>query len=155
MSVLKYKEYEGTAELDMERKVCRGKILFLDDLVTYEADTPAKLEKEFKAAVDDYIETCLSLNREPQKPLKGQFNVRVPPTMHKDAVLRAVADKVKLNEVVVRALGAFLYGGADVNHNINVTVHVPQESMDTLVSTGSTKAPQQWKTIMGTSNYVQ
>ena len=68
MSVLKYKEYEGTAELDMERKVCRGKILFLDDLVTYEADTPAKLEEEFKAAVDDYIETCLSLNREPQKP---------------------------------------------------------------------------------------
>ncbi len=61
MDVLKYKDYEGTAELDMERKVCRGKILFIDDLVTYEADTPAKLQHEFEAAVDDYIETCSSL----------------------------------------------------------------------------------------------
>lgn len=151
MSVLKYKDYEGTAELDMERKVCRGKILFIDDLVTYEADTPAKLEKEFRAAVDDYIETCSSLGREPQKPLKGQFNVRIPPTMHKDAVLRAVTDKVKLNDVVVRALGTFLYGSSDVNHNIHVTVNVPQESMDALVSAGTLA---QWRK-MGTSNYVQ
>lgn len=156
MDVLKYKDYEGTAELDMERKVCRGKILFIDDLVTYEADTPAKLQYEFEAAVDDYIETCSSLGREPQKPLRGQFNVRIPPAMHKDAVLRALTDKVKLNDVVVRALNAFLYANADVNHNILVTVNLPQESMDTLVSTLSTQSPQQWKTkTMGTSYYVQ
>lgn len=156
MDVLKYKDYEGTAELDMERKVCRGKILFIDDLVTYEADTPAKLQYEFEAAVDDYIETCSSLGREPQKPLRGQFNVRVSPAMHKDAVLRALADKVKLNDVVVRALNTFLYANADVNHNILVTVNLPQESMDTLVSTLSTQSPQQWKTkTMGTSYYVQ
>jgi len=156
MDVLKYKDYEGTAELDMERKVCRGKILFIDDLVTYEADTPAKLQHEFEAAVDDYIETCSSLGREPQKPLRGQFNVRIPPAMHKDAVLRALTDKVKLNDVVVRALDAFLYVNADVNHNILVTVNLPQESMDTLVSTVSAQSPQQWKTkTMGTSYYVQ
>ncbi|KVW91310.1 type II toxin-antitoxin system HicB family antitoxin [Thiobacillus denitrificans] len=156
MDVLKYKDYEGTAELDMERKVCRGKILFIDDLVTYEADTPAKLQYEFEAAVDDYIETCSSLGREPQKPLRGQFNVRIPPAMHKDAVLRALTDKVKLNDVVVSALSAFLYANADVNHNILVTVNLPQESMDTLVSTLSTQSPQQWRTkTMGTSNYAQ
>jgi len=156
MDVLKYKDYEGTAELDMERKVCRGKILFIDDLVTYEADTPVKLQHEFEAAVDDYIETCSSLGREPQKPLRGQFNVRIPPAMHKDAVLRALTDKVKLNDVVVRALDAFLYANADVSHNILVTVNLPQESMDTLVSTVSTQSPQQWKTkTMGTSYYVQ
>ena len=40
----------------MTRSVCRGKILFIDDLVTYEAASPAKLQKEFEAAVDDYLE---------------------------------------------------------------------------------------------------
>src|SRR5450759_3500625 len=108
VDILKYKDYEGTAELDMTRQVCRGKILFIDDLVTYEAASPAELQKEFEEAVDDYIQTCANLKREPQKPLKGQFNVRVPPALHKAAALRALADNVSLNDVVVRALDAFV-----------------------------------------------
>lgn len=70
MEILKYKDYEGTAEIDMIRLVCRGKVLFIDDLVTYEASTPAELQTEFEAAVDDYLETCIDLGRDPQKPLK-------------------------------------------------------------------------------------
>lgn len=116
MDILKYKEYEGTAELDMARGVCRGKILFINDLVTYEAALPAELRKEFEAAVDDYIETCTSLGREPQKPLKGQFNVRVPPALHKDATLRACTDNVSLNDVMVRALDAYINTRVDINH---------------------------------------
>jgi predicted HicB family RNase H-like nuclease len=73
MGILKYKDYEGTAELDMARRVCRGKILFIDDLITYEAMSPAELQTEFEAAVDDYIDTCATLGREPQKPLRGQL----------------------------------------------------------------------------------
>jgi predicted HicB family RNase H-like nuclease len=63
---LKYKDYEGTAELDMARGVCRGKALFIDDLVTYEAAPPSNLQSEFEAAVDDYLETCAVVGKEPQ-----------------------------------------------------------------------------------------
>ena len=122
MDVLKYKEYEGTAELDMDRKICRGKILFINDLVTYQAKDPSRLQKEFEAAVDDYLETCAALKREPQKPLKGQFNVRIPPEMHKHAVLRAIKDHVKLNDIAVRSMAAYLYATTDVNHNVQVTL---------------------------------
>lgn len=115
MDILRYKDYEGTAELDMARGVCRGKILFITDLVTYESESPAKLQKEFEAAVDDYIETCTALEREPQKPLKGQFNVRITPVLHKDATLRALKDNISLNEVVVHALDAYL-NVRDINH---------------------------------------
>lgn len=108
MSILKYKDYEGTAELDMSREVCRGKILFINDLVVYEAATPAQLQTEFEAAVDDYLETCKSLGREPQKPLKGQFNVRMPPALHRAVALRAAEENASLNDVVVRAVDAFL-----------------------------------------------
>jgi predicted HicB family RNase H-like nuclease len=109
MDILKYKEYEGTAELDMSRGVCRGKILFINDLVTYEAATPARLQAEFEAAVDDYLQTCDSLGRQPQKPLKGLFNVRMPPALHKAAALRAAQENASLNDVVVRAVDAFLH----------------------------------------------
>lgn len=112
LDILKYKEYEGSAELDMGRGVCRGRILFINDLVTYEAATPAQLQAEFEAAVDDYLETCSSLGRDPQKPLKGLFNVRMPPALHKAATLRAAQENASLNDVVVRAVDAFINGPA-------------------------------------------
>ena len=109
MDILKYKDYEGTAELDMSRGVCRGKILFINDLVTYEAASPADLQKEFEAAVDDYLDTCRAVGKEPQRPFRGAFNVRVPQPLHRSAAVRAVVDQTSLNEVVVvRALEAYL-----------------------------------------------
>lgn len=118
MDILKYKDYEGTAELDMTRGVCRGKVLFINDLVTYEAAQPAKLQKEFEAAVDDYIETCAGLGRKPQKSLKGQFNVRIPQALHKAAALKALEDSISLNDVVVRSLDAFVNAKVDINNHI-------------------------------------
>lgn len=144
MNILKYKDYEGTAELDMERFSCRGKILFIDDLVTYEADSPAALQKEFEAAVDDYLETCTLLGREPKKPLKGLFNVRVPASLHKAAVLRGIVDNVSLNDVVVRALDAYVNTKPDVNHNVMVTVKMPEQPMTMQVAGAIT---QQWETV--------
>lgn len=139
MDILKYKDYEGSAELDMTRRICRGKILFIDDLVTYEAPSPAELQAEFEAAVNDYIDTCATIGKEPQKPLRGQFNVRIPPTLHKAAVLRALAENVSLNDVAIRALDAFVNIQPVVNQNVRVTLNIPEESMKTLVSSASTQ----------------
>lgn len=113
MDILKYRGYEGTAELDVARGVCRGKILLIDDLVTYESSVIGQLQSEFEAAVEDYLETCKELGRSPQLPLKGQFNVRVPPSLHKELILRATADVSSLNDVVVKACEAYVCGRDD------------------------------------------
>lgn len=117
MDILKYNGYEGTAELDMDRGLCRGKILFINDLVTYQSDSPKDLQREFEAAVDDYIETCEELGRQPSRPFRGQFNVRISPELHRAAALKAAADCVSLNEIVLRALDAYVNTSATVNHN--------------------------------------
>ena len=138
MDILKYKDYEGTAELDMARGICRGKVLFINDLVTYESSLPTELQKEFEAAVDDYIETCVQLGREPQKSLRGLFNVRISPELHKAATLRALSDGVSLNDVVVRALDTYINGRADVNHVETKNYFVGYgEFQKVLASTGS------------------
>ncbi|MGA8147777.1 MAG: type II toxin-antitoxin system HicB family antitoxin [Gallionellaceae bacterium] len=137
MDILKYKDYEGTAELDMTRGICRGKILFINDLVTYESALPAELQKEFESAVDDYIETCATLGREPQKPLKGQFNVRIPPALHKAATLRASTDNISLNEVVVRALELFINARVDINQNNFFVSYGELQRFDTLAGSES------------------
>lgn len=72
-----YKDYEGTAELEVARGFCRGKISFIDDLVTYESTSIAKLQKEFEAAVDDYLKTCAALGKEPQRPIRTNEKVRL------------------------------------------------------------------------------
>ena len=118
MDILKYKGYEGTAELDMARSVCRGKILFIDDLVTYEAATPGHLQAEFEAAVNDYLETCAELKREPQKALCGTFNVRIDPALHRAAKLRSITDGTSLNDVVGMAIDCYVNGSAEITkHN--------------------------------------
>lgn len=110
MEILRYKGYEGTAEVDAAAGMCHGRILFIADAVTYRAESPRQLQVEFEAAVDDYLETCAELGRAPQKPLNGAFNVRVPTTLHRQARLRAAADECSLNEVVTQALHAYLNG---------------------------------------------
>jgi predicted HicB family RNase H-like nuclease len=145
MDILKYKGYEGTAELDMTRGVCRGKILLINDLVTYESSAISELQREFEAAVDDYIETCSALGREPQIALKGQFNVRVTPKLHRDLSIRAVHDGVSLNDVVNRACEAFVCQ-KEVNHNHNhkFTLTVDVDEMATLTRVASTATGVNW-----------
>lgn len=146
MDLLKYKDYEGTAELDMAKHVCCGRVLFIDDLVTYEANAPADLQDEFEAAVDDYIQTCADVGKEPQRPFRGLFNVRVPATLHRAAAIRATCDGVALNDVVVRALDAFLNVRTAVSHTVTVTFEAPPRMLRTVQAVASDNI--QW----GTSN---
>jgi predicted HicB family RNase H-like nuclease len=146
MDLLNYKDYEGTAELDMSRGVCRGRLLFIDDLVTYESTSPKNLQAEFEAAVDDYIQTCKDLGKDPQRPFRGLFNVRVAPAIHRAAALRAACDGVSLNDVVVRALDAFLNSRSEVNHNVKVTLEGPPRLIQTVQAAASTSM------LWGTSN---
>lgn len=140
MNILKYKDYEGTAELDMGRGVCRGKILFVDDLVTYEAASPRDLQKEFEEAVDDYLKTCASLGKEPQRPLRGLFNVRVPPELHRAAALRATSDAVSLNEVMVQALDSYVHKRSVASRKIKVGVESSTSALQTVRALASSKA---------------
>lgn len=145
MDILKYKEYEGTAELDMSRGVCRGKILFISDLVTYESATPTQLQQEFEAAVDDYLETCTSLARDPAKPFRGQFNVRVPSELHRAATLCSVEDDISLNDVVVKALDAFLCISSEVNNHNHVYVTIEDNYGHLHPVTSVASEPAKWE----------
>jgi predicted HicB family RNase H-like nuclease len=139
MNILKYKGYDGTSEIDMEQMVCRGKILFIDDVVTYKADSPKELQQEFEEAVDDYLDTCAYLNREPQKPLKGQFNVRITPALHKAATNRALEEDLYLNDIVSKAIDSYVNGIRDINHNITIEVSGDKGAIKTYAATAATE----------------
>lgn len=87
MNYLEYKNYLGTIEPDIENGTLFGKLAFIRDLVTYEADTLPALEDEFRVSVDTYLASCEELGRAPDKPFKGVFNVRIGPELHRAATL--------------------------------------------------------------------
>jgi len=104
MNIIKYKGYIGTVEYSPDDKVLYGKIEHINDLVTFEAKTANDLEKNFRAAVDDYIETCRQLGKEPQKTFKGTFNVRIKPKLHRKASMVSLQRNISLNKLVEQAL---------------------------------------------------
>ena len=102
--LLHYKGYSAKPEYSVEDRIFYGKILGIDDLINFMSDDAGELEKEFHAAVDDYLEFCKEIGKEPQKEYRGTFNVRVSPELHKQAAVCAAARDISLNRFVENAL---------------------------------------------------
>ncbi|WP_087688017.1 type II toxin-antitoxin system HicB family antitoxin [Pandoraea sp. PE-S2R-1] len=102
--VLDHKGYVGSIDTSLEDDVLHGKILFINDLVTYEGQTLGELRKAFVEAVDFYLDTCAENDVEPDKPCSGGFNVRIPPATHRAAQIAAARRGVSLNEFVGEAI---------------------------------------------------
>lgn len=108
-TLLSHKGYHGSIEPSVRDGQLKGHILFIDDRVTYSAPTIPELQEAFEQTVDGYLEDCARTGKFPQRPFKGQFNVRIAPQLHQTAVLRAEAEGTSLNNVVVRALRNYLH----------------------------------------------
>lgn len=104
MKLLKYKGYFGSFEASIEDNYLFGKLEFIRSLVTFEGVTVKELEDAFKGAVDSYLDTCKAENLEPEKPLKGNFNVRVGQEMHIAAAVTAKQIGKNLNQFVSIAI---------------------------------------------------
>jgi predicted HicB family RNase H-like nuclease len=61
VSQLSYLGYQGSAEVSLEDDCLCGKLLFISDLVTYEAQTVPGLRKAFEQAVEFYLEKCAEM----------------------------------------------------------------------------------------------
>lgn len=100
MKYFNYKGYQGSVKVSVEDNCLHGKIEFISDLVNYEAETVDQLEKEFRLAVDSYLETCKETGMEPKKPFKGSFNVRIGEELHEKAAKRAGEIGKSLNDYI-------------------------------------------------------
>ena len=111
---LKHKNYFGSVEFSSEDNTLYGNIIGIDDLVTYEAESVKELKKVFIESIEDYLETCNSLGKEPNKFFKGVFNVRTSNYVHRYLVMLAEKKKMKLNEVVNKAFDFLIKNEAEV-----------------------------------------
>src|SRR5579871_1837628 len=102
--VLTYKGYYASLHFSAEDEVFLGKLLGIEDLVIFEGASVKELKKNFHEAVNDYLDTCEQLGKEPNKTYKGTFNVRISTELHKAAAVYASIHNVSLNDFVKTAI---------------------------------------------------
>ena len=103
-SVLKHGLYTARVEYSAEDRVLFGKIEDITDLISFEGRTVEEIETAFVEAVEDYQELCASVGKQPEKPFKGSFNVRMQPDLHRRAALASRERNMSLNQFVVEAV---------------------------------------------------
>ncbi len=89
MKAMEYKGYHATVEFDGEDGILVGRLIGINDVIGFHAESVAEMSEAFHAAVDDYIETCAKLGKAPDKVYSGQLMVRVDPAVHAQAVKAA------------------------------------------------------------------
>jgi predicted HicB family RNase H-like nuclease len=81
--LLEYKGYLGAIRFDAEGLVLRGRVVNIDDIVTFQGGTVDEVIAEFKGSVDDYLEQCAELGQEPDRPFSGRLTLRMKPETHR------------------------------------------------------------------------
>ena len=93
-----YKGYSARVEYDDEDGIFTGRIAGIRDGVGFHADSVAELREAFHEAVEDYLETCARIGKEPQKAFSGQMMFRVNPEVHRKAAVAAELAGKSLNQ---------------------------------------------------------
>ena len=120
---LSYKDYTGSIEVSLEDNCLHGKILFIEDLITYEGSTVEELSCSFREAVDDYIVYCEETGKPANKPYSGTFNIRVGQDIHRRAAQEAFEREISLNDYITQCIKKNL----EQDETVRVE-HTPQQS---------------------------
>lgn len=103
-NVLEYKGYYGSVEFDSRDEQLHGRLIGVSDVISYEGRSVEELKNDFQAAVEDYLDTCREMGREPEKPFSGRLMVRMPRELHAAVSMKAKEHGESLNAWIVEIL---------------------------------------------------
>ena len=102
MTVLRYKDYQGAVAYEDGVLIIR--VLHIEDSISTECDSASAVQTSFEDLIEDYLETCEAVGKEPNKPFKGSLNIRITPELHKRAAYIASAEGKTLNSWIGQAI---------------------------------------------------
>ena len=105
MNILTYKGFAAAIEFDAEDMILTGRLAGINDIIGFHADSGEGLVAAFREAVDDYIETCARVGKEPEKPYSGKMMLRVDPAIHARVAMAAQLLGTSLNQWSEEVLG--------------------------------------------------
>ena len=105
-NAMSYKGYTASMIFDTEDKIIVGRVLDIDDIISFHGESVAEFEATFHSAVNDYIAAAKALGSAPEKPASGKLMLRIAPEVHAAAVRAAARSGTSLNKWADGALGA-------------------------------------------------
>ena len=106
MTAMTYKSFSARIEFDAEDRILTGRIAGINDVVGFYAEDAAGIVRAFHEAVDDYLETCTAIGKEPERAYSGKLMFRVRPELHQALALKAELTGKSLNQLGEEALAA-------------------------------------------------
>lgn len=103
-NLLKYKGYHGTVEFSSEDGMLVGYVTNIRDSLNYHGSSIGEITQAFHDSIDNYLDFCAEIGRDPDKEYKGSFNVRISPELHRSAAMAAEESNVTLNQFVQEAI---------------------------------------------------
>jgi predicted HicB family RNase H-like nuclease len=88
-AILSHKGYRGEVELDIEAGVLYGRVINVKDVITFQGTSVPETIQAFHDSVDDYLEFCSELGKQPEKPFSGRLPFRTTPERHELIFLAA------------------------------------------------------------------
>ena len=104
-NTLSYKGYTASMVFDTEDKVIVGRVLEINDIITFHGESVADFETNFHTVVNGYIAACEELGSKPEKPASGKLMLRIAPDIHAAALRAAAQSGISLNKWAEQALG--------------------------------------------------
>ena len=96
-NTMTYSGYMASMEFDPDDNILVGRVLGIDDLISFHGDSVSDFTQAFHEAVDDYVSACEKLGQAPEKPASGRLMLRVNPVVHAAALKAAAHNGQSLN----------------------------------------------------------
>lgn len=96
--LMEYKGFKARVEYSADDEVFFGKLLGIEDIVTFEGKTVRELKKDMKEAVDFHIEICEKQSKPAKKPYSGKVLFRLPSDLHAKIAETAARKGKSINE---------------------------------------------------------
>jgi predicted HicB family RNase H-like nuclease len=103
-NAMSYKGYTASMVFDSEDKIIVGRVLDIDDIITFHGESVAEFETNFQGVVNDYIAACAALDSQPELLASGKLTLRVAPEIHAAALKAAARSGISLNKWAEKAL---------------------------------------------------
>ena len=102
---MSYRGYTASMVFDQQDKIIVGRVLDVDDIISFHGESVAQFESNFHEVIEDYLAASKVLGSPPEKPASGKLMLRIAPAVHAAALKAAARSGISLNKWAEGAMG--------------------------------------------------
>lgn len=98
MNGMNYKGYYAKIDFDPEDRIFVGRVVGVNDIISFHGETVSELENAFAESIDDYLSACEKLGQAPNKTYSGNLMLRIPADIHAAVAAAAEMNGKSINQ---------------------------------------------------------